>query len=166
MPTVLIVDDEPKFAEPARRALVHAGCDVRIAHSPDEAREYLQRSLPDAIILDILFRPEPGVELKPMGCDFLRELKSRRRTKSIPVVMFTVFGEEKMEKRCRKAGAVDYIRKNAGGARIIAALEKAGVRLPQQKPSSGANMSALCRALRLLLPREATRHVPRVTFEW
>jgi len=152
MATVLIVDDEPKFAEPARRTLVRAGCVVRIVHSLEEAREYLRSSRPDAIILDILFQPATAAEFEPRGCDFLEELKKAQRTKSIPVVMYTVLGDDSVEKRCRDAGAVDYIRKNAGGRRLIEALAKAGVSL-QKKGSAGPMMTGLYHAFRPILPK-------------
>jgi putative two-component system response regulator len=158
MPTVLIVDDEPRYAETARKALVREGCGVHMVHSVDEARQFLMSALPDAIILDILFRKAAGTELLPLGCDFLDELKADERTKAIPVVMLTMIADGGMEKRCRAAGAADYIRKNAGGKTILASLRNVGLPLGKQAPPTDPMILALGRVLRGCLPNEGIHY--------
>lgn len=157
MPTVLIVDDEPRYAETARRALAREGCTVRIAYSVAEARQQLMTELPDAIILDILFRPAPDKELSRLGCEFLQELKADERTKAIPVVMLTMIADPAMERQCRAAGAADYIRKNAGGRTILASLRNVGLSLGKQEPPAEPLMFVLGRVLRRWLPDEGIR---------
>ena len=138
MVQILIVDDEPKFVEPVRKALTRAGFSVKIVYSTGSARRSIRQKVPDAIILDILFPAEADqARLDPLGIDFLKELKGRKRTQRVPVIMVTALSGADVEKQCMAAGAAAYIRKLAGGAQILRLLSDVGV--PRPNGADGAS---------------------------
>ena len=113
------------------------GYKVKIINTIKQARTYLNRGAQvDAIILDIMFRPESNTSIEPfqsLGYEYLLELKDQNsKFKDTPVIMYTVRVDIEMERRCLSVGAFDYILKNAGGARILEVLKKAGVNPPKQ----------------------------------
>jgi CheY-like chemotaxis protein len=125
---ILIIDDEPVYAEPTRRALSKVGFSVRICYSIGEGRRIV-KNVPRAIILDILFRPSQYADaMEPLGYDFLVELKQNPRTRGIPVIMLTVISDPDMATKCKKAGAAKYITKGSGAREVIHALAGMGIR--------------------------------------
>jgi response regulator RpfG family c-di-GMP phosphodiesterase len=60
---------------------------------------------PNLILLDMLLGNENGI-------DILRELKTSKETKNIPVIVFTNFDKEETIKQAMSLGAIDYIIKS------------------------------------------------------
>lgn len=134
MSHILIIEDEPRFAQPVRKALERAGFSVKVAPSVERARKHLTTAPSvDAIILDIMFRPSgTGMQtLDQQGYLYLVELKQDPTTRHIPVIMYTVKMDDGMERHCREAGAADYVLKMAGGAELLAVVQRVGAPLPQ-----------------------------------
>ena len=69
----------------------------------NDGREALQkvRDLPDLVLLDLVM---PGLS----GLEVCRILKSDPKTKSIPVVMFSVLGNENDRTSAKRAGCEGY----------------------------------------------------------
>ena len=63
MPRILIVDDNELYCEALRDALIMDGFAVDVASSGLMAIESVQRSLPDAILLDLLLADGDGESL-------------------------------------------------------------------------------------------------------
>lgn len=117
--TILIVENEPKMALPVKRVLRRHGCDPVLCSTIDKAREYIQKSRPKLIILDIMFSNND-----PAGINFLSELKNEDNpARNIPVVMLTVLGEPEIEQECLDLGAAAYIRKMAMTKDLIGVVE-------------------------------------------
>ena len=99
MATILLVDDEPKITSLTRRVLEKEGHRVLEAADGDSCLKTLETTLPDLILLDVMMPGEDGWEV-------CRKIKGDNRTKSIPVVMFTVRSSaDSMDKSLTYAGA-------------------------------------------------------------
>lgn len=96
---LLVVDDEPHIGLLLQLQLESRGYELRLARSLFEARGALKEpGLPDAILLDIHLPDGSGVDL-------LRELREHPATASIPVMILTAEGEERVLAEARRLGA-------------------------------------------------------------
>jgi DNA-binding response OmpR family regulator len=111
-PTLLIVDDEPNFAESLRLAIEDAFT-VSIVGSLAHAREVLKSSMPAAILLDLRL---PDGE----SCELLREIRELSR---LPVVfIMTAYTTVDSFIKTQNEGAVDYFPKPLDISQLKAAL--------------------------------------------
>ena len=101
--TVLIVDDE-KTNISILVATLKDYYKLSIATSGPMAMEYVQRRLPDIILLDVMM---PDVD----GYEVCRQLKSEVSTADIPVIFITAMSETEDKMKGFELGAVDYITK-------------------------------------------------------
>ena len=99
MPTILIVDDEPRIVELARDYLEHAGFEVVTAGDGTAGLATARDLRPDLVVLDLGL---PGMD----GLDVTREL---RRESAIPIVMLTARDDELDRVLGLELGADDYI---------------------------------------------------------
>ncbi|HHT9116417.1 MAG TPA: response regulator [Candidatus Wunengus californicus] len=79
---ILLIDDELELAFVTKTRLESAGYEVCTAATAEEALVYLQKNMPDLILLDLLLPKMQGEEF----CTFL---KSDNRLKHLPVILFT-----------------------------------------------------------------------------
>ncbi len=101
---VLIVDDEESFRMSLELALnITKEFGVQSCSSARAARERLENSTFDVIILDYSMPEENGIE-------FLKWLQSRND--ETPVIMVTAAGSETVAVEAIKLGAYDYFRKD------------------------------------------------------
>ncbi len=83
-PRVLVVDDEPKIVE-LIRVNIGQEYDVDAAYDGEEALEKIISAtaiLPELIILDVVLPKVNGFEVA-------KKVKENKKTKNIPIVMFT-----------------------------------------------------------------------------
>lgn len=99
---VLIVDDEEQIRELLREFLTGAGYEVAVAANGEEALKVAQRERPDLILLDIRMPELDGVET-------CVRLKTNDKTRSIPIIIATAFGDTLAE--ALDAGADDFVSK-------------------------------------------------------
>lgn len=99
---VLIVDDEEPIRELLREFLTGAGYEVLAAANGEEAIEVAQRERPDLILLDIRMPELDGIET-------CVRLRANEKTRSIPVIIATAFGDTLVE--ALDAGADDFVSK-------------------------------------------------------
>lgn len=110
--TILVIDDEPQIRRLLRLTLEDAGYAVAEAETGQGALTESKRHLPDAIILD-LGLPDMA------GLDVLNQL----RTWCIaPVLILSVFSQERSKVAGLDAGADDYLTKPFGGDELLARL--------------------------------------------
>src|SRR6202167_5124374 len=83
MSHVLIVDDEPSICWCFRELLPDEGYDVSVASSAEEALDLADRTVPDAVVLDVRL---PGRD----GLSTIQDL--RRRIGPAPIIVITAFG--------------------------------------------------------------------------
>lgn len=99
---VLIVEDDPDFAESLMIALGVRDCDVDIARTGEEAIRKFRNLCYDIAFMDIKLPGKNGVES-------LAEIRSF--CPAAKIVMMTGFSEAKLLDTARQAGAIDILRK-------------------------------------------------------
>jgi CheY-like chemotaxis protein len=102
---VLLVDDQTRNLDTLELTLAFSGCQLVRAQSGEEALLALLNADFAAIVLDIMM---PGMN----GLELARLIKSRRRTRHIPILFLTAHMiEQKDVLGGYEAGAVDYLTK-------------------------------------------------------
>ena len=114
---VLIVDDEPDIVDLVQKILEKNGCVMCSASNGDEALEKVESEKPDLILLDVIMPGKTGLEI-------CKILKSQQKTRSIPVVMFTVLGREIDKEYARQAGADGFLGKPFNMDDLISEVKK------------------------------------------
>jgi CheY-like chemotaxis protein len=104
LPLVLIVEDQPANLLLARAALERGGFAAVEAHDADEARQCLDTTRPDLILMDVGLPGQDGLSLT-------REFKSDALTADIPIIALTAHAMRTDEQRAREAGCDGYITK-------------------------------------------------------
>ena len=126
MPTVLLVEDDPRITEPFERALQMHQFDVLVAHNGRDGLDLAREHKPDIVILDVMM-PELS------GWDVCQQL---RQESTVPILMLTALGEEVDRILGLELGADDYLTKPVSArelvARIRAMLRR--VQLSRQDP--------------------------------
>ena len=121
MSRVLVVEDESAIAELISINLRHAGYEVTIASTADQAQSEVDRVLPDLVVLDWMLPGQSGLALA-------KRWRSQSRTRELPVIMLTARAEEADKIAGLDAGADDYLVKpfstNELLARIRAVLRR------------------------------------------
>ncbi len=101
MATVLVVDDEPIVRDVVVRYLEREGYTTLEADHGDRARELLEQSSPDLVVLDVML---PGAD----GLELCRWIRARSE---LPVIMLTARGVEADRFVGLELGADDYVTK-------------------------------------------------------
>jgi len=121
MARILVVEDESAIAELIAINLRHAGHELTIAASADQAQFEVDAVLPDLVILDWMLPGQSGLALA-------RQWRGAERTRELPIIMLTARGEETDKVAGLDAGADDYLTKpfstNELMARIRAVLRR------------------------------------------
>jgi two-component system phosphate regulon response regulator PhoB len=121
MSRVLVVEDESAIAELISINLRHAGYEVTIACTADQAQFEVDRVLPELVVLDWMLPGQTGLALA-------KRWRSQARTRDLPVIMLTARAEEADKIAGLDAGADDYLVKpfstNELLARIRAVLRR------------------------------------------
>ncbi|WP_332827847.1 response regulator [Ramlibacter sp.] len=115
--TVLVVEDDTRFASILFDLAHELGYRCLVAHDAREATELVVQQLPDAVLLDILLPDETGLAV-------LEKLKADPRTRHVPVHILS--GEDRVEPALQ-LGAIGYARKPATREQlheVFARLEK------------------------------------------
>ncbi len=121
MSQIVVVEDEPAIAELIAINLRHAGHDVIVAATAEQARSQIDAMLPDLVVLDWMLPGQSGLSLA-------RQWRADPRTRELPIIMLTARGEEPDKVAGLDAGADDYLTKpfstNELMARIRAVLRR------------------------------------------
>lgn len=132
MSTILIVEDEQPIRQMVGFALKRESHTLLEAESCSQAKQILNRTQPDLILMDWMLPDNDGV-------DFTRHLKRQITTQNIPIIMLTAKAEEQDKIEGLNAGSDDYISKPFSPgellARIQAVLRRANPAQTQQKLS-------------------------------
>src|SRR5438067_1008653 len=127
VPTVLVVDDEPRIVQLVRDYLEHSGFAVLTAADGPAALRAARTGRPDLVVLDLGL---PGLD----GLDVARAL---RRDGEVPIIMLTARTEESDKLVGLELGADDYLTKPFSPkelvARVRAVLRRAeGLKQPAE----------------------------------
>jgi len=112
-PTVLVVEDEAAQREVLAYNLAAEGFSVATADNGEEALLLIAEAVPDVIVLDWMLPLVSGIEV-------CRRLKSRPRTRMVPIIMLSARAEETDRVRGLETGADDYVTKPYSVAELMA----------------------------------------------
>jgi len=102
---VLFVEDDPTVAQMYRLKLELDGYHVIMAKDGEEGLRLATEVDPDIVFLDIRL---PKVD----GFAVLEGLRTRDRTRNVPVVILSNYGEQELVDRGLKLGALEYLIKS------------------------------------------------------
>ncbi len=149
--TILIVDDDEIDRRAARRALRSAGLTLTIEEAADSAAALaaLERRPFDCVFLDYRLPDSDGLAV-------LHAIRTRGLT--VPVVVLTGQGDERLAVELMKAGASDYLSKGTLTAETLAQALRSAIRV-QRAEASAAHATRALRASveRLRFLAEASR---------
>ena len=114
MPRVLLVDDEPTVRAALRELVESRGWAPLVAASGAEALELVDRA--DAVVTDFSM---PGMD----GLELLRAV--RERDESLPVILLTARGSERLAVQAIRAGAYEYVPKPFDVDEMLLAIGRA-----------------------------------------
>lgn len=97
---VLVVDDEWEIRDVVSNFLMEKGYETILASNGEEAIELAEKETPHVILLDVKM---PGID----GIETCSRLKEGEKTRYIPVIMITAFGDREIEAYLE--GADDFI---------------------------------------------------------
>ncbi len=115
MSQILVVEDELAIAELISINLRHAGHEVTLAGSAEQAQVAVNAVLPDLVILDWMLPGESGHSLA-------RRWRADERTRGLPVIMLTARGGEADKISGLDAGADDYLTKPFSTQELMARI--------------------------------------------
>jgi DNA-binding response OmpR family regulator len=130
--TVLIVDDSLTVRMDLAEAFEAAGHRSVLCSSIREARDAFATQAIDLVILDVMLPDGDGVEL-------LKEIRTRRTTSDLPILMLSNEADVKDRIRGLKTGATDYVGKPYDAGYVVA---RAGELLRQRRPEFPASTGA------------------------
>ena len=102
--TVLLVDDNTENLRLLTTLLTQNGYIVRPTRNGLNALEYLEKEIPDLILLDIKMPKMDGYEV-------CRQLKNNEKTSQIPIIFISALNEIEDKVSAFSMGGVDYITK-------------------------------------------------------
>ena len=114
MTHILLIEDNPGFAEGLRQNLEFDGYRVTVAADVAASARAISADPPDLIILDLML-PDGN------GYDVLRTI--RERDSVTPVLLLTALSEEAHKVRGFRLGADDYVTKPFGLLELLARIE-------------------------------------------
>ena len=115
MSSILVVEDESAIAELVSINLRHAGFDVTIAATADQAHAAVDAVLPDLVLLDWMLPGQSGLALA-------KQWRSSARTRDLPIIMLTARGDEADRVAGLDAGADDYLAKPFSTKELLARI--------------------------------------------
>ena len=111
--TILIVDDHPESLKALIPFLNEAGFRIAAAQNGEAAIKFVEHTLPDLILLDVLM---PGLD----GFETCRRLKEYAPARAIPVIFMTALSETVDKVKGFAAGGVDYLTKPVQHEEVLA----------------------------------------------
>ena len=115
MSAVLVVEDESAIAELIAINLRHAGHDVTVASTAEQAQHAIGGALPDLVLLDWMLPGESGLQLA-------RRWRGDPRTREQPIIMLTARADEGDKIVGLDAGADDYLTKPFSTKELLARI--------------------------------------------
>jgi len=113
---LLLVEDEASQQVILDYNLKSAGYETVQASDGYQALQLIGEELPDLILLDWML---PGVS----GIEICRQLKARKDTREIPIIMLSARSEEVDKVRGLETGADDYMQKPYGIQELLARIK-------------------------------------------
>lgn len=99
--TILLVEDNALNRDMLSRRLIKRGFDIKIAVNGEEGISMAEEYLPELILMDLSL---PIID----GWEATRTLKSKAKTKNIPIIALTAHAMSGDEAKAKAAGCNDY----------------------------------------------------------
>ena len=115
-PLILIVDDNTRNLKFLGTLLMDNGYDVGVAQNGHKALEFIEKTIPHLILLDIMMPEMDGFEV-------CRKLGQNRSTAAIPIIFLTARTQNSDVVAAFEAGAVDYVTKPFNSAELLARVK-------------------------------------------
>ncbi|MBF0177045.1 MAG: two-component system response regulator OmpR [Magnetococcales bacterium] len=129
MPTILLIDDDPRLQKLLKRYLSEQGLQVLAATTTSEADKILAKQRVDLLILDLML---PGED----GLSYCRRLRGADHP--IPIIMLTAKGDEVDRIVGLEMGADDYLPKPFNPRELVARIQAVLRRRPPPVPGAPA----------------------------
>jgi len=113
---IAILDDEPDILNLVSINLERSGFETAKFEIADEFNKFLEKKIPDLIILDLML---PDAD----GFDVCKDLKKDERFASIPIIMLTAKGDETDRILGLEFGADDYVVKPFSPRELVARVK-------------------------------------------
>ncbi|MBI2069721.1 MAG: response regulator transcription factor [Elusimicrobia bacterium] len=127
---VLVIDDDDDLREVLVDWLEIKGFTPEKARNAKEAQEFLGRSVPDLILLDIMMPDMNGIEL-------CRWIRSQPKLKDVPILQMSALADETTMKDALEMGAMDYITKPIDFKTMISKIQAALSRMERRSEGDG-----------------------------
>jgi DNA-binding NarL/FixJ family response regulator len=114
---VYILDDHPIVIEGLTKVIGQQD-DMQVVGSSEDANLALQQIAklkPDVVVLDITLKDRSGV-------DMIKKIKTS--VTNAQVLVYSMHDENVYAERCLRAGAMGYLMKGEGGARVVQGLKQ------------------------------------------
>lgn len=116
MTLIYVVEDDRNIQEIETFALTSSGYSVKGFDNAKQFYEALEKELPNLILLDIMLPDEDGISI-------LKNIRNRRDTHAIPVIMVTAKTGEVDKVRGLDSGADDYMTKPFGVMELLSRVK-------------------------------------------
>ena len=113
---VLAVDDKPQNLQFLGKVLSDSGYEVGLAQNGQEALNFVKKSEPDLILLDIMM---PGMD----GYEVCERLKKDFSARHIPIIFLTAKTDSEDIVKGFDVGGVDYVTKPFNCAELLARIK-------------------------------------------
>ena len=110
--SVVIIEDEPFIIEALTFLLENEGLDVRSITDGANAINFIIKSKPNLVILDIML---PNVS----GMKILEDIRSMGEISNLPVLMLTAKGQKKDRRAAEEAGVSKFMTKPFDNQELI-----------------------------------------------
>lgn len=111
--TIALIEDEPDIADLVTIHLSKAGFNVKYFPEGLGFIKFLERHIPDLVILDLML---PDID----GLEICKQIRKNEKAASIPIVMLTAKGEEMDKVLGLELGADDYMTKPFSTKELVA----------------------------------------------
>ncbi len=133
---IAVVEDEPDIIDLVCLHLKEAGFECLGFSCAEGLLKYLENSLPDLVILDLML---PDMD----GLDVCRFMKGSERLKKIPIIMLTARDTETDRVLGLELGADDYVTKPFSPRELVARVKAVLRRVDNHGKSAGVKVGDL-----------------------
>lgn len=109
---VVVVEDEESLQRVLVEWLIMEGYGAMGLTNGQEALDYIPKTVPDLVLLDIILPLVNGFEV-------LQQLKANPVTQAIPVIIMTNLGDERDHRRAMELGADRYLVKSDADLTVL-----------------------------------------------
>ena len=104
---ILLVDDDPLILKTLQQRFDGWEMDVRVASTPEQAKDTLQTVTPEIIVLDLLLTKEDG------SSGIIDYVKSQEHLQHVPILVLTNLDKPELRQMLQSQGVKEYLIKGS-----------------------------------------------------